>query len=74
MACLEPILAMGFTSIHLVNLSITTSRWVEPLGTKRGWVPWLPCLLDSAERSMGAYNEFTHSAQGHTRRPIAETV
>jgi hypothetical protein len=29
-ACLEPILAKGLTSIHLVNLSIATSRWVKP--------------------------------------------
>jgi hypothetical protein len=32
-ACLEPILARGFASIHLVNLSTVTSRWVKPLGT-----------------------------------------
>jgi hypothetical protein len=29
-ACLEPILARGYASIHLVNLSTTTSRWVKP--------------------------------------------
>jgi hypothetical protein len=29
-ACLELILARGFASTHLVNLSTTTSRWVEP--------------------------------------------
>jgi hypothetical protein len=32
MACLEPILARGFTSIHLVDLSTARSRWVKPLG------------------------------------------
>jgi hypothetical protein len=32
MACLEPILARGFASTHLVNLSIAMSRWVKPLG------------------------------------------
>jgi hypothetical protein len=32
MTCLEPILARGFTSIHLVNLSTATSRWVKPPG------------------------------------------
>jgi hypothetical protein len=32
MAFLEPILARGFASIHLVNLSTTTSRWVKPPG------------------------------------------
>jgi hypothetical protein len=31
-ACLEEILARGFTSTHLVNLLITTSRWVKPSG------------------------------------------
>jgi hypothetical protein len=30
MACLEPIMARGFASNHLVNLSITTSRWLKP--------------------------------------------
>jgi hypothetical protein len=30
--CLELILARGLASIHLVNLSITTSRWVKPPG------------------------------------------
>jgi hypothetical protein len=29
-ACLEPILARGFASIHLVNLSTAASRWVKP--------------------------------------------
>jgi hypothetical protein len=29
-ACLEPILARGFASIHLVNLSTAMSRWVKP--------------------------------------------
>jgi hypothetical protein len=33
MTCLEPILAKGFTSIHLVNLSTTMSRLVKPLDT-----------------------------------------
>jgi hypothetical protein len=32
MACLVPILARGFASIHLVNLSITMSKWVKPSG------------------------------------------
>jgi hypothetical protein len=31
-AYLEPILARGLASIHLVNLSPMTSRWVKPLG------------------------------------------
>jgi hypothetical protein len=31
-ACLELILARGLASIHLVNLSPVTSRWVKPLG------------------------------------------
>jgi hypothetical protein len=29
-AFLEPILARGLASIHLVNLSISMSRWVKP--------------------------------------------
>jgi hypothetical protein len=32
MACLEPILARGLASIHLVNLSTVMSRWIKPLG------------------------------------------
>jgi hypothetical protein len=31
-ACLEPILARGFASMHLVNLSTTTIKWVKPPG------------------------------------------
>jgi hypothetical protein len=31
--CLEPILAKSLASIHLVNLSIMTSRWVKPPST-----------------------------------------
>jgi hypothetical protein len=31
-ACLEPIFARGLALIHLVNVSIMTSRWVKPLG------------------------------------------
>jgi len=27
------ILVMGWTSIHLENLSIVTNKWVKPLGT-----------------------------------------
>jgi hypothetical protein len=39
-ACLKLILARGLASIHLVNLSPVTSRWVKPLsaflkGSKR---------------------------------------
>jgi hypothetical protein len=30
MACLEPILARGFASFHLVNLSTVMSKWVKP--------------------------------------------
>jgi hypothetical protein len=30
--CLEPILARGFASTHLVNLSTAMSRWVKPPG------------------------------------------
>jgi hypothetical protein len=32
-ASLEPILARGFASTHLVNLSTAMSRWVKPQGT-----------------------------------------
>jgi hypothetical protein len=31
-ACLEPILARGLASTHLVNFSIVMSRWVQPPG------------------------------------------
>jgi hypothetical protein len=31
-AWLEPIFTRGFASIHLVNLSTATSRWVKPPG------------------------------------------
>jgi hypothetical protein len=31
-ACLEPILARCFASIHLVNLSTAMSKWVKPPG------------------------------------------
>jgi hypothetical protein len=31
-AYLEPFLAKGLSSIHLVNLSTATSKWVKPLG------------------------------------------
>jgi hypothetical protein len=31
-ACLEPILARGFASIHIVNLSTVMSMWVKPPG------------------------------------------
>jgi hypothetical protein len=31
--CLEPILAKGLASIHLVDLSTVTSTWVKPSGT-----------------------------------------
>jgi hypothetical protein len=31
-ACLEPIFTRGLASIHLVNLSIVTSRLVKPSG------------------------------------------
>jgi hypothetical protein len=31
-ACFEPILARDFTSIDLVNVLTTTSRWVKPPG------------------------------------------
>ena len=32
-ACSDLIFMMGWTSIHLENLSIATSRWVKPSGT-----------------------------------------
>jgi hypothetical protein len=34
-ACLEPILARGFASTYLVNLSTMMSRWVKPPGAFR---------------------------------------
>jgi hypothetical protein len=47
--CLEPILAKGLASIHLLNLLTVTNRWVKPPGA----------FLKGPKRSR------PHTAKGH---------
>jgi hypothetical protein len=45
--CLEPILARGLASTHLVNLSIMRSRWVQPPG----------CFFEEPQKVQTPYGE-----------------